>query len=179
MKRNDSIDALGLEKFNALLPGFVAVGQGGNNQDLCHQSRAAKLPGSLLKNPRLNEPENLRRIGQHGGAEGFRVPSLHHHHGPDDRRQIERRQDERQRSIQRGWLRIQDKEIDLLIIATGRGDIFALLADEKSVQFKILTNDGFTDGGHGDGCSLRFGIAAKTVCSGFVQSTRQEPFVPT
>ena len=45
-------------------------------------------------------------------------------------------------------VRIEHKEVNVVVLAFGLRDVFAMLADEKFVQLEILADDGFADGTH-------------------------------
>jgi hypothetical protein len=46
-------------------------------------------------------------------------------------------------------MRIENKEIDVILLALGLRDVFAMLPDEKLVQLEVFADNGFADRAHG------------------------------
>ena len=82
-ERNDAIHALGLEHFDALLPGFGVPRQAGHNQNL-QEPVSADQPRRFFDHALLDEPENLRLMQQHARRKDFGVPALDRDHGARD-----------------------------------------------------------------------------------------------
>src|SRR6266849_3962824 len=147
-ERDDRVDSFGAQEFDAAVAGGGVPRQRRHHEDFRQRPIVTEGPGGLAKNGRLDEAEDLRRVGQDRRAKGFGVPAFYDHHGARDGSEVGRTQNERRRLGPGGGAWIKDQQPDLLIFGPAAGDVLALLAHEEAVQLEILADDRFANGGH-------------------------------
>ena len=145
---NHGINALGAQQSDALVTRLGALRQRGHDENFQRCAFRAERLGGLLERGRLDEAKDFWRVHQYCRAERLRVPAFDDDDGALDLHQIRRTEDEGQRSGRREGVRVEYEEIDVVVLALGLDNVFAVLPHEELVQLEVFADDGFADARH-------------------------------